>query len=151
MEFNFLLWGLLIGLALFSYWLNYCMGTPLADNPNEVDVGAIFFFIPNRLARRRLKQHDLLADYRRALAEDLLATSDPVRRLELRQENRRDAYAQGRKFFTWERSLLCPICFHWWLTILVIAGGLLISFNLFFDLQAPLAYLVTHLIIRKLS
>lgn len=158
MHLDWIAWGLLLGIALFAYWLNYCMGTPLADDETKanrgVDVGAIFFFVPHWMAKRRLKDHNLLAEFRHTLAEDLLAVPrDPVRRLELRKSAREDMYLAGRKFFTWERSILCPICLHYWLSVLIVGMILLTGYSHIFHGwgQLVLAYLVTHLIIRKLA
>lgn len=150
---NWTLWGVYTVIMLFSYWLVYCMGSPLADKPADVDPGAILGFIPRWLANRRLKQEWLLGDFRHALTEDLLATEDVRVRLKLRKDARLDALIVGREFFTWERSLLCPICLHWWLTVLVVLISLLAGWPHLYQpiLQAALAYLLNHLVIRKIA
>lgn len=143
----------LTGLMLFSYWFNYAMGGPLSEDVKKVDTKAILFFIPNELARRRLKIMGLLSSMRSELITELAMTQDAKVKHGLRQDKRRDIYIAGREFFTWERSILCPVCFHWWLTVIV--GAVFLSFDLMgarADLfVAAFTYLVNHLFIRKIS
>jgi len=144
---------LLTGIMLFAYWLNYIMGGPLSDDPKHVDMKAILFAFPNWLATRRLKRAKVLQELRADAMSELAMTSDPRTRQGLLNDKRLDIYLEGRKMFTWERSLLCPICLHWWLTIVV--GAVLIFFDAFnaradFFL-AGFIYLVNHLLIRKIS
>lgn len=148
-------WELVIcltGLMLFSYWLNYIMGGPLAD-PGKVNVREILFFVPYQLARRRLNMLGLLDGIEKKQAQEITLAKDPKTRRELKTDHREDLYLAGREFFTWEKSLLCAICFHWWLTVIV--GAFLLKFDLldaradFF--LAAFAYLVNHFFIRKIS
>lgn len=143
----------LTGLMLFSYWLNYVMGGPLSDDPKHVDVKAILFAFPNWLAIRRLKEKGLYASMRTELMNELMVTTDARVKHGLRVDKRLGIYLAGREFFTWERSLLCPICLHWWLTLLV--GVALVyadAMNARADFfLASFVYLVNHLIIRKIS
>ena len=143
---------LLTGLMLFSYWLNYIMGSPMAD-PGKVQVREILFFIPGWLARRRLKMIGQLHKIEQRHSTDNTMTTDPITKHALKKDQREDVYMAGREFFTWEKSLLCPICFHWWLTVIV--GAFLLIFDALGargDLfLAAFAYLVNHFIIRKIS
>jgi len=142
----------LTGLMLFSYWLNYIMGGPLAD-PGKVNVREILFWLPEMLARRRLKMLGTLHKIESRHANEIMMTQDPETKRKLKEDQREDVYMAGREFFTWEKSLLCPICFHWWLTLIV--GLFLLAFdamNARADLfLAAFLYLVNHFIIRKIS
>jgi len=144
---------ILTAIMLFSYWFNYVLGGPLADDIHRVDPKAILFSFPNYLAIRRLKHLKVYREMTRQLSDELAMTKDEVTKQRLRQDKKRDIYVAGREFFTWERSLLCPICLHWWLS--VIAGIILIWSGVaqtgvdYFT--GFLAYLVNHLLIRKIS
>lgn len=141
----------LTSIMLFSYWFNYCMGTPLAKDRETIDPTAIFFFFPLWLADRRLKKLNLWREYKESLLEAWEVASDKVMREQLFRDNLRDRVVAAKYFFSWERSILCPVCFHWWLTVLfVVVYG---SFQLFtgFDLLVvAFTYLVNHLFIRKI-
>jgi hypothetical protein len=144
---------LMTGLALFAYWFNFIMGGPLSDDPNKVDAGAILFFIPFHLAARRLHMNGILAGIVNDQLEEVKLTSDPVTRANLKKDHRLDINLKGRDLFTWEKSLLCPICLHWWLTLavgftLLIFDGLNVRADFFL---AVFLYLVNHLLIRKIS
>jgi hypothetical protein len=137
---------------LFAYWLNYIMGSPLATDPKDIDERAILFSFPLWLAKQRLTK-DYFKDMKSRFYQEINITSDYITKVGLGRDFKKDILFKGRELFTWERSLLCPICFHWWLS--VIAGVVLLwddSLNARADfLQAVLAYLVLHLIIRKIS
>lgn len=144
---------LLTGIMLFAYWLNYIMGSPLADKPEDVDIKAILFDIPNAMALKRLNDLDLLKARTKSLMNDLSVTSDPAVRVKTRNDHKLDDYIAGREFFTWERAFLCPICLHFWATIIT-AVILLVrdSYDARDDFfQGAFTYLVLHLIIRKIS
>lgn len=147
------LWLSFTSVMLFSYWLVYCMGSPLADQPRDIDTGGIFFFVPLYLATRRLKQVDLLAAQRREYTSAMLNSDDPKTRQELTKMYRETIMILGRMFFTWERSLLCPICLHWWLTVLVMLLALIFGWSAFYiyPIQTIFVYLLNHLIIRKIA
>lgn len=141
----------LTGLMLFSHWLNYIMGLPLAD-AGKVNVREILFFVPEYLARRRLKRLGLFDKLSKQQSQEIAMASDPKTRRELKTDQREDLYLAGREFFTWEKSLLCPVCFHWWLTVIV--GALFLIFDVL-DARADFflgafTYLVNHFIIRKI-
>jgi hypothetical protein len=145
--------ALLTGVMLFSYWIHYCMGSPMAKDVKDVDVGAILFFLPRDFSDRRLAKLGILIEMWERHNDELKLTDDPVRHQEMRIDFERDRYEAGRKFFTWERSVLCPICLHWWLTVLVV--NLCIAFGWLHmggHLGAvALTYLVNHFFIRKIS
>lgn len=144
---------ILTGIMLFAYWLNYIMGGPLSDDENKVDVRAILFFMPMAMAIRRLRHLGIYDAAMASLQEELAVTRDAKLRRRLEIDHRRNLYLTGREFFTWERSLLCPICLHWWLTVLV--GFVFVWFDLFHAradfFLAAFVYLFTHFLIRKIS
>lgn len=144
---------LLTGLMLFAYWIVYAMGGPLSDEIKKVDIKAILFAFPYFLAVRRLKKIGIYGHIRAGLMDELAMVSDPVQKRRIRLDKKRDIYEAGREFFTWEKSFLCPICLHWWLTVLVGVVCLYFdSFNARADLYlAAFVYLVNHFIIRKIS
>lgn len=145
--------GLFTGLMLLAHWLHYCMGSPMAKDVEDVDVGAIFFSLPAWLADRRLVHQLTLTDILEAQREELNVTSDPVRLADLLRDHARDRYEAGRKFFAWEKSFLCPICLHWWLTFYVVIASLIFDLNHVREHLGAVAltYLVNHLFIRKIA
>lgn len=151
MNWELILW--LTGIMLFSYWFNYVMGSPLADPPNKPDVKAILFDVPNYLAVRRLHNVGALPKFMDQLLDELAVTSDPRSRNGLKTDNKLNTYLAGREFFTWERIILCPICFHFWLSLTF--AVILLSFDLMNARQDYLlgcfTYLINHLIIRKIT
>lgn len=150
---NWLLIEILGSIMLFAYWLNYIMGSPLADNQNDVDPKAILFAFPSFLGKLRLKRYGLYRERQIKLREELSFTRDRAIREKLIRDARLGDFLEARELFTWERSFLCPICLHWWLTLLT--GYVFIVFDLFnaradFFLAA-FVYLLLHLIIRKIA
>lgn len=145
--------ALLTGVMLFSYWIHYCMGSPMAKDVDDVDVGAILFFIPEWLGNRRLAHQNVLADITENQLSELAITDDPVKMADLMNDHARFKYESGRKFFSWEKSFLCPICLHWWLTVLVINLCIIFGWlHMGGHLGAvALTYLVNHFFIRKIS
>ena len=151
MNWELIFW--LTGLMLFSYWINYVMGSPLADPPHRPDVKAILFSVPNYLALRQLQKHGLIVKFRDQLLDELSTTNNQSLRNGLKIDHKLATYLAGREFFTWERTILCPICFHFWLSAAF--AVILLSFDLL-NARADLllgcfTYLVNHLIIRKIS
>lgn len=143
--------SLLIGLMLFAYWFNYCLGSPMAD-PSRVDAGAILFFIPYSLAKRRMKGN-LFDQSVEAWREQLSMTSDAIGATTALQDHRHNVVVQARILFSWERGLLCPVCLHWWLSIW--AGWVWVVAQHFkmppLDIAVgAITYLFLHFIIRKI-
>lgn len=143
---------ILTGAMLFSYWLAYIMGGPMSDDPKHVNPRAILFSFPEWLAKRRLTTFDLFDLYKQ-FGEEINLLHDYVEKVKANYEYKKDVFLKGRELFTWEKTLLCPICFHFWLSVLL--GAILIisgrvdtwdDFGFGF-----LLYLVNHLIIRKIS
>lgn len=142
----------LTGLMLFSYWIIYCLGSPLARDRQHVDPTAIGFFVPHWLAYRRVRLHNVAGTLEDQHLIEYNVTTDPVQRQRMRREMKLDVLESGREFFTWERSLLCPVCLHWWITLLAVA--LFVVFN-WLNLRdhlwwAAFAYLSNHLFLRKI-
>lgn len=130
---------LLLLLALFCYWLDFVWGHPLSSDFNA---HAILFFIPYRLAEWRLKQLDKLHEFKRFRAEQLLNTKDKKARTDIEWTYKANVYETGMQYFTYERAILCPICFHWWLSLPILLSDV--------SLEAWFYYFVTHFIIRKI-
>jgi len=141
--------GLLVGLALFAHWFTYVLGSPLAT-PDRVDPSAILFFVPYLLAKRRLrgKLFEWAVD---AWRQQLNANSDRIGATQALLDHRHNVVVQGRVLFRWERALLCPVCLHFWLTVLAGVGWCALHGPLRADLAiGALTYLFLHLLIRKL-
>lgn len=130
---------LLLLLALFCYWLDLVWGHPLSDNFNP---HAILFFIPYHFAKYRLKQLDELHKFTKQRAEQLVVAEDKKSRADIEWQHKVMVYQTGMQYFTYERAILCPICFHWWLSVPIIFYD--VNITVFFY------YLVTHFIIRKI-
>lgn len=139
---------LMTSLALFSYWINFVMGNPLAD---KVDTKAMLFSIPFFFSVRRLRKNHMLTDIVADQFHELGITSDDRTRQKLKHDHRVDLYMSGREYFTWEKVLLCSVCFHWWISLLAVIG--MIAFNIFGAradlLLVVFLYLFNHLLIRK--
>lgn len=149
-------WELIItltGLMLFAHWFTYVVGSPLADAPKKIDGGAILVALPFELAVRRLVKVKMWNGISLAHIQDLDVTSDPKTRAQMRKDHVADTIDAGRVFFTWERAILCPICLHFWLTVLV--GLVFILFDIMHAradvFLAAFVYLVNHFIIRKIA
>lgn len=137
------------GVMLFAYWFNYIMGSPLSDEPKPRE---ILFWVPYNLAVRRLIQSKQFGKIKAAQSAELEIVSDQRTRRQLVDDQRLAIFLEGRDLFTWEKSLLCPICFHFWLTIAV--GVVFLLFDILnaradFWL-AGFSYLSTHFLIRKI-
>lgn len=149
---NWLLIEILGSIMLFSYWLVYIMGSPLADKADDIDERAILFSFPLWLAKRRLTP-EYLKDMKSRYYQEMNLASDYVVKIGLKRDLNKNILLKGRELFTWERSLLCPICLHWWATL--IFGIISLSFDLFHAREdffiAGFVYLVLHLIIRKIA
>lgn len=143
----------LIGLMLLAYWFAYVTGSPMADSSRNIDGKAILSVIPYQFAINRLARAGMWKGIYSNFLNELSMTSDPRTREEMKRDHRAAVIEAGRTFFSWERSILCPICFHFWLTILV--GFIFILFDIMHaraDLfLAAFVYLVNHLIIRKIA
>lgn len=143
--------AILTGLMLFSYWLIYCYGSPLNDDAKHVDTRAILGFVPYYLAQRRLEQKGLLKSARSQYQEGMRFAADLKEKVQTQRDYDLDIVIAGRFFFTWERSLLCAVCFHWWLTCGMVAFLVGTGFVRCEDLGlVALTYLVNHLFIRKI-
>lgn len=152
-DFNYYLPLILSGIMLFAYWLNYIMGSPLATDPKDVDQKAILFSVPESLSNAVLKDYGLYEERQKKLRQELQLAPDRATKDKMISDARLGDLLEARELFTWQRSLLCPICLHWWLTVIV--GIFFLWFDLFnaradFFLAA-FYYLVLHLIIRKIS
>jgi len=150
---NYELIGLLTAIMLFCFWFYYVIGSPLARDPRDVDQKAILFNFPLFLAHQRLRSLNLLREILFGYISEQAMTKDLGLKNQLKNDHRLNLFLKGREFFTWERSLLCPVCLHWWLT--VIAAAIILSLDCF-NARADffigvLAYLVNHLIIRKIN
>lgn len=149
-----ILFCVLTGIMLFSYWLNYCMGTPLAKDVQDVDINAILFGIPKDMANNRIHKnglHKMLWDKYVEEAQATPGTDAYENRLGA-EEYHRNRYQYGRVFFLWEKSVLCPICLHFWMTAIFVVACLLLNTLHVRDQFwfASFIYLFNHLLIRKI-
>lgn len=143
--------GLLVFIMLFAYWFAYCVGSPMAD-AMHVDASAILFFIPYSLAKRRMRGN-LFDQAVEAWRQELSFSHDTIGAVQALRNHRHNLVVQGRELFGWERSLLCPVCLHWWLSLIAGADWLLITHgsSAAVDLAVgSLTYLSLHLFIRKI-
>lgn len=143
---------ILTSIMLFCYWFNYILGGPLSDNPKDVNERAILFRFPLWLAKRKITPK-YIQEMKSHFYEELNVTSDFITKVGLNRDMRKNIFLKGRELFSWEKSILCPICFHYWLS--VIAGFFLIWYGVA-ETRADyftgfLTYLVNHLLIRKIS
>lgn len=143
--------SLLTGIMLFAHWFAYLTGVPLGE-PSRVDPGAILFFVPYYLAKRRMRGN-LFDRAVEAWREELSMTGDTIGAVEALRHHRHNVVVQARPLFTWERGLLCPVCLHWWLSFW--AGWTWLVAQHFhtppLDLAVgALTYLFLHFIIRKI-
>lgn len=145
--------AILFAVMLFSYWFVYAMGSPLADKISDVDVGAILFFIPWWMATRRMKQWHLHEDVLTEWRQEAQVTNGSVSTVRGYKEWRRRYFETARDFFSWERSILCPICLHWWLTVIVVAILFAVGYWRGLDTLGlcGVVYLTNHFIIRKIA
>ena len=150
MNWELIIW--LTGLMLFAYWLIYVFGSPLAEDLRHVDPTAFLAKVPRELAWRRLRKAKLAEDFWAELQETLAISKGRLARAAMR-DWQRNVVDAGRSFFTWERALLCPICLHFWLTVLF--GAVFLTFDLLHARQdwllAGFTYLLNHFFIRKIS
>lgn len=140
----------LTGLMLLAYWFNYVIGSPLSDS---FDVRAILAQFPLGLADRRLASLGRLKDIKDEEKAELELTHGDRLFWQTVQDQRKARLEEAKNWFTWERSLLCPICLHWWLTATF--GAICLTFDLLHArelwLWAGFIYLVNHLLIRKIA
>lgn len=145
--------AILTAVMLFAYWLVYCMGSPVADDIRDVDLRGILFFFPWWMARKRMAQWHLHQDAGKEWRDEAQVTTGSRAKLQAHREWKRRYFETARDFFTWERALFCPICLHWWLTIIVVA--VLFATGYWKGLPAlglcGLVYLINHFFIRKIS
>lgn len=145
--------GFLVMIMLFAHFIVYCMGSPLASNPANVDSSAILFFVPYYLARWRMKGN-LFDQAVSAWRDQLGFSNDRISAVHALRDHRLNVVIQGRVLFTWERSWLCPVCLHFWLTLIFGVGWCLGNWTFFLEpvdfYIGSLTYLFLHFIIRKL-
>src|SRR3954469_17544290 len=110
----------LTGLMFFCHWFYYCLGKPLADSQDDIDVGGIFNFIPRLLADRRLRRHTMDAELRESFVSGIAVVRGSYQKLVTRKDYIRHRITVGREFFTWEKTFLCPVCLHWWLSLVLV-------------------------------
>lgn len=126
-------------IMLFVYWVDFVWGHPLADEYNET---AILFGIPYYFAKRRLDSMNALQPLVKHRAEQMVATNDKRIRADIEREYKINVFSTGRQYWTYEKMIFCPICFHWWICLPILLTN--VSAELF------LYYLITHFIIRKI-
>lgn len=138
---------LMVTLSLFPYWFSFSMGNPLAKE-ESIDVHAILFFIPLSFAIKRLEDNNLLSCIVDHQDEEMKLEKNIWRQMEAREAQKKALYVAGRDFFTWEKMFLCPVCLHFWLTVVAFPFALIFLSSEF--LPFVFLYFVTHLFIRKI-
>lgn len=143
--------GLLTFIMFFAHWFAYISGQPLAE-PSRVDPGAILFFIPYFLAKRRM-QGNLFDRAVEAWREQLSLSGDAVGAVEALRDHRHNVVVQARPLFTWERGLLCPVCLHFWLSWWTGWAWVAVNHLHLFPVDlcvGAFTYLFLHFLIRKI-
>ena len=134
--------------ALLAFILDYSFGQPGNEkwNDSELLSGWSFF-----LAKRRLKKDGAWQEKFTQLNSSLLDAKTPYQRKVIRKSFKQAVFAQARETFYWEKAIgMCPICFHFWLTLCAFLTVNIFYFgvNIFTFI---LYFLVSHLIIRILK
>lgn len=139
----------LTGLMLFAHWSGYVMGAPLTTH---VDSGAILFLVPYHLAVQRLKLTHRWDAVLEGWRQEYRATGDDHERARALRNHRAEVVLTAQPVFTWERSLLCPVCLHWWLTLNTMLAWYFLDTHVAVAHlgTAALTYLFLHLLIRKI-
>lgn len=132
--------------ALLSYFLDYCFGRPMSDEPKTRE---IFSFFPLWLAKRRLSKEEV-ADIKRMFSG---MEPDEQNRIEAKKQFHLGILNMGRERFTWEKAFgMCIICTGFWI-------AMIFAIFFFFFLQLNflpsfslllLTPIISHLILRKL-
>lgn len=134
--------------ALLVYLLDYAFGQPGGEkwNSQELLSGWSLF-----LAKRRLKKESIYRDLERQLHQQLISAPDSYQRKLIRKNFNQLVFQQAREVFYYEKALgMCPICFHFWVTLIVF---LLVNYFYFSVTLNTFVFsiLISHLIIRLLK
>lgn len=135
--------------AAWNHFLDYCFGEPMGDEPKTKE---IFSFYSLALAKRRLKQKNLLDDVYSTF-ESMLMNDDRAIRRDGLDQLKKTIIFEGRKYFTFEKALgMCPICTNFWVsafcsTIFYFTIPTNYIDPIFFFLLVPV---FSHSILRKL-
>lgn len=135
--------------ACFSYFLDYCLGHPMADDPKTKE---IFSRYSLWMAKRVLKNRDLLEPIRKSFYE-MLNSDDPGVRRDGIEQMKKTIMLEGAKYYNIEKAFgMCPYCTNFWFSQMAALGFyFLIPLALF----NPLVYFImipifSHSILRKL-
>ncbi len=97
--------------ALLSYFLYYCFGQPMSDEPKTRE---IFSFYPLLLAKRRLTKEQI-ADIEKMFSH---FPDDPLNKAEAKKEIHLTILKMARETFTWEKAFgMCIICTGFWIAL----------------------------------
>lgn len=146
--------------AMASYYLDYLLGHPGKDSPNEK---AIFFGWTLFLAKRRLKhvksaggesriknmRDDIMFGFASSLNND-----NPIIRHTAIRNTKLSLVTQAKEFFKWEHAVgMCIYCTNVWINIL--SGLILIWFVRLNEMPIyflPLLLIIfSHFVLRKIN
>lgn len=135
--------------AAFNYFLNYCLGEPMSNEPSPK---AIFSRYSLFIAKRRLKKMDALkpiADY----YLPMLTSPNLSDSLDAEKQMNQAILLGGQKYYTYEQALgMCPFCTGFWCAL--ISAFLFFLFIPFQHFNPLILFILipifAHLILRKI-
>lgn len=141
----------------FSYFLDYCLGHPMSDNPQ---IKEVFSWYSLFLAKRRLDSIQNSLESGRSIFRNLnthfypmLSNDDPAQRRDGRDQLNKTIMLEAQKHFTFEKALgMCPFCTNFWIsqaaaTVFFFYIHLAFINPIFFFILIPI---FSHTILRKL-
>lgn len=144
---------------LVSYFLDYILGRPSSQNPNQK---AIFFFWTYFLARKRLEREEpslyksLMGSISQGIAPIQKTDGLPVlNNFAIKEVVVAQIVNEGRELFSWELPFgMCSVCTNFWISFFVAICGEIAKYNnIGFDYYDILFIFVvvfySHYILRK--
>lgn len=137
--------------AAFSYFLDYCLGHPMAEDINHINTKEILFkysFFLAKLALPEKKQREIVAGLSPLLNDD-----DPEVRRHGKHQLKISIIVAGRDYFFIEKAFgMCQFCTNFWIAQIV---ALVCFFTVpMFNVNPILFFLIipifSHAILRKL-
>lgn len=142
-----------------SYFLDYILGRPSSQNPNQK---AIFFFWTYFLARKRLEREkpSLYKSLIGSISQEIapIQTMDGVPALSnfaTKEVVVAQIVNEGRELFSWELPFgMCSVCTNFWISLFIAICGEIAKFNIvgfeFYDLLFIFVIIFySHFILRK--
>lgn len=117
--------------ACFNYFLDYCLGHPMSNDPKT---GEIFSRYSIWLAERRLDSMKNNIESDRSILRgiyqsfsSMLSNDDPGTRRDGKQQLKQTIMLEAQKYFNIEKALgMCPFCTNFWCS--EIAAGIFFFF-----------------------